>query len=311
MTSDLTSVTFRQIEIFLSVVALGSFSKAADSLFLSQSTVSRSIQNLESAFGFPLFLRSEQGVALTDKGKIIHRELNAMVSRLQDVVQLTGSGTGVDEKKTVNIGYLQNDEIKEHVHRYAEAYQKNHPEISLNLTPYHFSDLRESLIYGFVDCIFSFGIGFGRLRNINIGKIATLDSYFAVPASRLIADERTLDTRQLSGMTLYLATVAEMQSPEERALNICRRYGFEPQAVRYAPARYAIEYAVRSGQGFAIEGEDFNKRFPNEIRMFKIEKPIEDQSVILAWHINHCPEAALNFINETTRAARQIEKEKT
>ena len=310
MSSDLTSVTFRQIGIFLSVASLGSFSKAADSLFLSQSTVSRSIQNLENAVGFPLFLRTEQGVSLTDKGKIIYRELNSMVSRLQDIVQLTDNGIGVDEKKTVTVGYLKNDEIEDHVHRFAEAYQKSHPEISLNLTSYHFSDLRESLIYGFVDCIFTFGIGFGRLRNISISKIATLDSYFAVPASHLPADARTLDTRQLSDMTLYLSTVAEMQSPEERALNICRRYSFEPKAVRYSPARNAIEYAVRSGQGFAIEGKDFNKRFPNEIRMFKIDKPIEDQSVILAWHVNHCPEAALNFINEVTRTARQIEKEK-
>ena len=122
-------------------------------------------------------------------------------------------------------------------------------------------------------------------------------------ALKFVDSATSLGTAVMKG-TVFEATYACWIRPKKGSS------ASSPKAVRYAPARSAIEYAVRSGQGFAIEGKDFNKRFPNEIRMFKIDKPIEDQSVILAWHVNHCPEAALNFINEVTRTARQIEKEK-
>lgn len=50
-------VNTRQLEHFLAVAETGSFSRAADKLFLTQSALSRSIQSLESEVGGPLLDR--------------------------------------------------------------------------------------------------------------------------------------------------------------------------------------------------------------------------------------------------------------
>ena len=61
----------RNLESFIQVAALGSFTRAAESMGYTQSSVSTQIQNLESELGIPLFERINHSVKLTEKGKEI------------------------------------------------------------------------------------------------------------------------------------------------------------------------------------------------------------------------------------------------
>lgn len=66
------SVSFSQLEAFVNVVKLKSFSLAADSLFLSQPTVSLKVKELEKHLGAKLVLRSTKSIRLTPLGEIIY-----------------------------------------------------------------------------------------------------------------------------------------------------------------------------------------------------------------------------------------------
>ena len=59
---------FRQLEVFKAVAEFKSFSKAADYLFLSQSTVSSHIKNLEKELQQKLIVRTTKSLQLTEKG---------------------------------------------------------------------------------------------------------------------------------------------------------------------------------------------------------------------------------------------------
>jgi DNA-binding transcriptional LysR family regulator len=59
-----------QVEAFVAVATYGSFAKAAESLFLTQPSVSARIQRLEQALGQPLFERTGRGARLTRAGSI-------------------------------------------------------------------------------------------------------------------------------------------------------------------------------------------------------------------------------------------------
>ena len=64
-------MTNAEIEAFLAVAEHKSISKAAEVLFINQSSLSTKIKTLESQIGFCLFIRAKgsRGIALTDKGK--------------------------------------------------------------------------------------------------------------------------------------------------------------------------------------------------------------------------------------------------
>ena len=53
---------------FVEVARQESFTKASETLFVSQSSISKLIKNLESELGLPLFDRTPRGVCLTEGG---------------------------------------------------------------------------------------------------------------------------------------------------------------------------------------------------------------------------------------------------
>ena len=64
--------TLRQLEVFEAIARLGSFTRAAEELFLTQPTVSMQIKKLSDAVGLPLFEQIGKRVHLTDAGRALH-----------------------------------------------------------------------------------------------------------------------------------------------------------------------------------------------------------------------------------------------
>ena len=60
------------IKYFIQQHFIGSVTKAADFLYISQPAVTKSIQKLETELGITLFNRSPKGVTLTENGKIFY-----------------------------------------------------------------------------------------------------------------------------------------------------------------------------------------------------------------------------------------------
>ena len=65
-------ITLKQIEAIYWIVELGSFEAAAAKLNMSQSAISKRVQELEDAFGVSIFDRSKRTARLTQKGIELH-----------------------------------------------------------------------------------------------------------------------------------------------------------------------------------------------------------------------------------------------
>lgn len=63
---------FHQLKVFYSAVTVGSFTRASQTLNLSQSTVSQHIKQLEEELGCQLFLRVGKRVLLSEAGQVLH-----------------------------------------------------------------------------------------------------------------------------------------------------------------------------------------------------------------------------------------------
>ena len=61
-------MTLQQLRYLIAIAEGGSFSEAAHNLFVSQSTLSTAIRDLENELGIRAFSRSNKGVTLTDEG---------------------------------------------------------------------------------------------------------------------------------------------------------------------------------------------------------------------------------------------------
>jgi DNA-binding transcriptional LysR family regulator len=74
-----------KLKIFHAVTQAGSFTKAAETLNLSQSAISRQIQSLEYELKCSLYERHARGLSLTDNGEILYKTANEVISKIKDV----------------------------------------------------------------------------------------------------------------------------------------------------------------------------------------------------------------------------------
>ena len=83
----------KQLEVFVTVARLGSFTRAAQALYLTQSTVSAHIQALERALGGPLFQRTtRRQICLTWQGEAALPMAREILDRCQALQGLAGPG---------------------------------------------------------------------------------------------------------------------------------------------------------------------------------------------------------------------------
>lgn len=81
------NVTLRQLRAFLAVARTGSFTLAAESLYITQSALSGLIKELEQSLGTRLVDRSTRRVHLTAIGEQLQPRLEAVLHDLDEVLQ--------------------------------------------------------------------------------------------------------------------------------------------------------------------------------------------------------------------------------
>lgn len=78
----------RQLRYFVAVADTLNFSRAAESMFVSQSSLSKQISDLEQELGVLLFRRSKHNVELTEAGLLLMDEAKAILLRSEKLAPL-------------------------------------------------------------------------------------------------------------------------------------------------------------------------------------------------------------------------------
>lgn len=76
-----------RIQTFLAVVECGSFSRAAEQLYISKSVASIHIKALEEELRVPLLIRNTRGFALTEAGKVFYDDFKAIFSDIRTALE--------------------------------------------------------------------------------------------------------------------------------------------------------------------------------------------------------------------------------
>jgi DNA-binding transcriptional LysR family regulator len=79
-----------RVRVFHAVAQAGSFTRAAETLNLSQSAISRQIGALEEDLGAPLFHRHARGLVLTEQGEILLETASEVAQRMAAVARSVG-----------------------------------------------------------------------------------------------------------------------------------------------------------------------------------------------------------------------------
>jgi len=87
---------------FLVLSKVLSYSKAAKYLYISQSVLSKHIQDMEREIGAPLFVRTTHGVELTKSGQLLKKEAQSLINKCDSVLRRLHS-SNMNTKGTIQI----------------------------------------------------------------------------------------------------------------------------------------------------------------------------------------------------------------
>ena len=143
----------RVLKYFLTVAQIGNITKAANSMHLTQPTLSRQLQDLEKELGQKLFIRGNHSVSLTPEGMILRKRAEEIIELVEKTeneftsIKDTVSGDifiGAGETKSIKL-----------IADIMSNLNKEYPQIKFHIVSGDSEDLSEKLDKGLLDfCIF-------------------------------------------------------------------------------------------------------------------------------------------------------------
>lgn len=96
-------MNLKQLEVFLAVAESGSFSRGAETTFITQSTVSQHISALEKEFGVKLLDRTGKGALLTSGGKVLLLHARRIIADAREIELTMNRFKGLEDA-TLSVG---------------------------------------------------------------------------------------------------------------------------------------------------------------------------------------------------------------
>ena len=192
------SLSSRQLRAVLAVAEYRSFVAAASSLKLSQPALTRTIKQIETELGVPLFHRSTRQVAITDAGKeftaFAERLLNDLKISVANMRELADRPRG--QIVVASVVSLANAVLPTLI----AAYSRRFPGIEVHLREGLHSTVRDEVRGGLAD----FGIGYtDDLPGAFMAETLGIETFHVVlPRGHALARRRKIELQALVGVPL-------------------------------------------------------------------------------------------------------------
>lgn len=195
----------RVLKYFLAVAREQNISAAAQSLFLSQPTLSRQLKELEEELGKQLFIRGSRKITLTEEGLLLRKRAEEIVELL-DKTEKELSNSDEQVSGEIYIGAGETDGLRL-IAKAAKELQEQYPQITYRIISGDAVDITERLDKGLID----FAL---LLEPVDISKY----SYLKFPVKDVwgvlmrrdcpLAEKKSISPKDLQDMPLIVSRQA-------------------------------------------------------------------------------------------------------
>lgn len=265
----------RHVRAFLKVAELGSFTRAAAELHVSQSALTVQVKQLEDELGLMLLDRNKRGVTITAAGRDLIGPLRRLIV---DTEAIIGHARDISAVKTGTIAVAALPSIAaDLLPRAMRTFLHSSPDVRITVHDVVADRVRELVAARAVD----FGLGTASRKDRDIRACALYDDHLAafVPAAHPIAKQKAVSLRELSESELILPN---RESSVRRMVEVAAARSRVPITVRhetnFMPTALAL---VRHGLGISILPESAASASQDDLVRIPIKKPLGRQISLL------------------------------
>ncbi|HEX7136520.1 MAG TPA: LysR family transcriptional regulator [Vicinamibacterales bacterium] len=191
----------RDLKLVATTAQVGSLSRAADVLHLSQSTLSHHLSELETRVGTPLFYRTGRRLILTTLGERLRDEATPLLEKIRSLEQLLGNGHALRSRQKLRFA-TECYTTYSWFGKVARTFVKEWPDFELTLIPEATQRPLPALEHGDLDIAITTRVPAGpKFRTARLFKdelVAAVAPDHPWAASRQVSLERFRDVQLLT-----------------------------------------------------------------------------------------------------------------
>lgn len=189
-------MTFVQISYFLEVARCLNITEASKRLHITQPTLSRQINVMESELNMQLFIRGRNSLRLTPAGALLQTEMAAMMERYHQIIQQAEIASwGISG--TLRIGILENYNVSPVLSPVIAWLEKEYPNIKIHMSRHTYSKLLELLYSGKLDVIISYDFHLIDRPNLDTMLLETTYPVLAMSKNHPLAERSVVTLADL------------------------------------------------------------------------------------------------------------------
>lgn len=295
---------FRQIDYFVSIVDRGSFSAAADDQFISQSSLSKKIIELEKELGVSLFDRSKRKVSLTKAGEVfLTYAKEFLILYRRSIVELSEFKSEEDVFTIAAIPVIAQYGIAAHIAKFREIY----PNISFTLEEVDGLNVLPSLDE------YRFDLAITRHNYVDENKY----TYFEIYPDQLIVvvsrknqhvDRTSISLKELANDNFIVFD--KVTDLHKLILDECKKAGFDPTIFYSSHRKVSVFSLIGANIGIAlIPSKVYEYHKHPDVVAIPLEEKITCNLVFVYLKNRKLPRTAANFIEFLHSQIKEIESQ--
>lgn len=232
-----------QLRIYLAVVENASFTKAAEALYISHSTTSRTVSALEESLGVRLLTRCSRSVSTTEAGRLLYNEGQGLLAQA-DALEAAVRAAADTVSGSLTVASV--DLFSPRLAALYQDYGRRCPEVALNVEKKGLSEILERVERQSADLGVTFSYALPDRLDGLCTRTITRETFCLICApDNPIAAKQSVRPEELSGEN-YVSVGAQRSGFTKNIEDVLLR-GRGRAAVRSVPTLESLFLRVSSG----------------------------------------------------------------
>jgi DNA-binding transcriptional LysR family regulator len=257
----------RHLRYFVAVAELGSFSRAAEKLFIAQPPLSTQIKQLEEQVGVPLLVRYPRGVRTTSAGKVFLDEAKEVLARAENAKQRARQHERGGFLRVAYVPSAGHTVLPRLLPRLKEAHPYAELEVVEMITAGQLAALQTDRI----------DVGYARLpagAPENIALIELNDPFcLAIPEGHPLRGRGSINLRAAASASFVSYTRYSGPAYYDQVIGLCMEAGFSPDIRYEASTLFGVLDLVSAGLGVALVPASSVLLVPKPVMLRALTRP--------------------------------------
>ncbi|HDL8054880.1 TPA: LysR family transcriptional regulator [Yersinia enterocolitica] len=289
----------RYLRYFVAVASARHFTRAAETLGISQPPLSQQIQKLEQEIGTPLLRRLTRGVELTNAGKVFYEDACHILTLTDEAIKRAKS-IARGETGKLRVGFASSTAFQPIVLQLLHAYRDKYPEVILSPSEETMPVLMNDLHNGHIDVAF-IRQPCDASNDFTCKVLVEEDMLLVLPHNHPLHRLPKINLQTLQHEKLIIFPREVGPGLYDAIITACYRAGFQPELGQQSPQMVSAIGMVSAGFGFTLVPRSLTTIQANNVTYHEIDDSLLKTKITLAWRRHEHSAAVLNMVNIITR----------